>query len=84
MYLVIIPQPSMVSTSSSTTADYDLDTLLLDSQAEPLLDLAGWKETEGSEHRCLYIINSFIPAAHDSRLGTQQNLPPKSPDKISK
>ena len=60
-----------------------LDKLLLDSQAEPLLDRAGWKETKGSEHGCPYTINLFIPAAHDSRLETQQNFPPKSPGKVS-
>ena len=62
----------------------DLDTLLLlDSQAEPLLDHAGWKETEESEHGCPYILNSFISAAHVSRLETLQNISPLSPDKVS-
>ena len=60
-----------------------VDTLLLDSQADPLLDSAEWKETKGREHECPYITNSFIPAAHDSRLKTQQNVPQKTSDKVS-
>ena len=58
------PLASMVSTTSSTT-EQRFETLLLDSQTEPFLDHAMWKEMEESEHGCSYIINSPIPAARD-------------------
>ena len=67
--LDIIPQPSMATTSSTKTADYDLDTLiiiiLLDAQAEPLLDNARWKENGAFRRKVFFVngVSEFVKVA---------------------